>query len=181
MEATACQASCRLVIKKRLEVRSEWGKRRCLTCLSAAYKTWSSTSRPIHNPSCNQIIEGISVRFLTSSRNSCMKMASMASAAKKCRFLAKASTFGLTSLRTWAVKASRAASRSKAKASIHGGMLRLLSVTCFRARAAPLLMIRMGSILTSFNSSGSATCSPPQVAFSLSLKKISRREGNRSC
>ena len=87
MEATACQASYKLVIKKRLEVRSEWGKRRCLTCLSAAYKTWSSTSLPIHNPSCNQIIEGISVRFLTSSRKSCIKMASMASAAKKCRFL----------------------------------------------------------------------------------------------
>ena len=170
MEATACQASCRLAIKKRLEVRSEWGKRRCLTCLSAAYKTWSSTSHPIHNPSCNQIIEGISVRFLTSSRKSC-KMASMASAAKKCRFLARASTFGLTSLRTWAVKASRAVSRSKGKASIHGGMLRLWSVTCLRARAAPLLMTRMGSILTSFNSSESATCSPPQVAFSLSLRR----------
>ena len=89
MEATACQASCRLVTKKRLEVRSEWGKRRCLTCLSAAYKTWSSTSHPIHNPSCNQIIEGISVRFLTSSRKSCIKMASMASAAKKVSIFGK--------------------------------------------------------------------------------------------
>ena len=141
MEATACQASCRLVIRKRLEVRSEWGKRRCLTCLSAANKTWSSTSLPIHNPSCNQIIEGISVRFLTSSRKSCIKMA------------------------------SRAVSRSKAKASIHGGMLRFWSVTCLRARAAPLLMIRMGSILTSFNSSESAPCSPTQVAFSLSRRR----------
>ena len=73
MEETACQASCRLVTKKRLEVRSEWERRRCLTCLSAAYQTWSSASHPIHNPSCNQIIEGISVRFLTSSRKSCMK------------------------------------------------------------------------------------------------------------
>ena len=71
------------------------------------------------------MIEGISVRFLTSSRKSCMKMASMASAAKKWRFFARASTRGLTSLRTWAVKTSRAASRSKAKASIHGRILNL--------------------------------------------------------
>ena len=148
MEATACQASCRLVIKKRLEVRSEWGKRRCLTCLSAAYKTCSSTSHPIHNPSCNQIIEGISVRFLTSNRKSCIKMASMASAAKKCRFLARASTFGV--------------SRSKAKALVSY----MLKSSC-----STTVNVRMGSILTSFNSSESATCSPPQVAFSLSLRR----------
>ena len=49
-------------------------KRRRLTWL----KNLIVTLRPIHNPSCNQIIEGVSVRSLSSSKKSCMKMVSMA-------------------------------------------------------------------------------------------------------